>query len=475
MLLVPGICGTVLNVKAKGAKGVGRRAWVSIEYADAAYKQLWGRYNHDTGVMECLHEDLEVVVPHEDKDGGLYPVDILDPEVLIPMAILNYYHSFIWAFRQCGYKPGASLFGFGYDFRQSNLSHCAALLAKLRQVSAAAGGRKVDVVTHSMGGLLMRSLLATHPGPCVELINTWVAIACPFNGAPGFVMDALLTGVEFATGWQEYFFVERSTVHQMCAQAPSVHELFPPRDFTWPQAPPTATLWLKPRAGAPPEQRCYSLSDFRQLMELVLEGNKVTVGKESFDLPLNKGCWEQADRMHKLWATVKLPPSIRMYNIYGTGTPTAYDVTYGSSSTPLAKPADVMVQLASYSRVDGDGVVPSVSAREDHLPAIERVGIEARHRGLLNHPHTWDCVYKWLTGKDGGFRRRPTALAKLGWQMGPDGCSAAGGAAAGGGMGVTGGKAVISARPAEADDDWVVVSQTAWPQPDKQPADSTIL
>lgn len=66
-------------------------------------------------------------------------------------------------------------------------------------------------------------------------VNKWVAIACPFNGAPGFTMDALLTGVQFAWGWESYFFVERSTMWQMCLQSPAVYELVPSTNFQWPK------------------------------------------------------------------------------------------------------------------------------------------------------------------------------------------------------------------------------------------------
>ena len=62
-------------------------------------------------------------------------------------------------------------------------------------------------------------LWQTHTSSCVRAsaaadsqlvqVNKWVAIACPFLGAPGFVADTLLTGIQFAWGWQRYFFVSK--------------------------------------------------------------------------------------------------------------------------------------------------------------------------------------------------------------------------------------------------------------------------
>ncbi len=56
-------------------------------------------------------------IPHHDDDGGLYPIDILDPGLYVPLHIVNYYHSLIEQFGKLGFERGKTLFGFGYDFR----------------------------------------------------------------------------------------------------------------------------------------------------------------------------------------------------------------------------------------------------------------------------------------------------------------------------------------------------------------------
>jgi hypothetical protein len=43
----------------------------------------------------------------------------------------------------------------------------------------------------------MRSFLAARPKEYKRLVHKWIAIASPFGGAPGFGMDALMTGVQF--------------------------------------------------------------------------------------------------------------------------------------------------------------------------------------------------------------------------------------------------------------------------------------
>ena len=65
-----------------------------------------------------------------------------------------------------------------------------------------------------MGGLLVRSLLAEAPEAFGALVHTWVAVGCPFGGAPGWVVDALLTGVQFAGSLGQLFFVNLDTSRQ---------------------------------------------------------------------------------------------------------------------------------------------------------------------------------------------------------------------------------------------------------------------
>lgn len=38
----------------------------------------------------------------------------------VPVDAVGYYHTMIGELRSWGYKDGRDLFGFGYDFRQSN-------------------------------------------------------------------------------------------------------------------------------------------------------------------------------------------------------------------------------------------------------------------------------------------------------------------------------------------------------------------
>ena len=123
---------------------------------------------------------------------GLLGVDTLAPqfpELGGMRRSTEYYHSMIRRLEAIGYEEGATLFGFPYDWRQSvwwrpALARLAALIerassrATLRSRARRAGGGvpsggddddsgdsageiiKVDLVTHSLGGLVAQAYLA---------------------------------------------------------------------------------------------------------------------------------------------------------------------------------------------------------------------------------------------------------------------------------------------------------------------------
>ncbi|HEY6963037.1 MAG TPA: S8 family serine peptidase [Gaiellaceae bacterium] len=81
-------------------------------------------------------------------------------------------------------KP--TLFTFPYDWRLSNAQNAVRLKGYMDCIQKFYPGTKVNIVSHSMGGLLTRRTIISQPGFADE-INAWIALMPPFLGAPKLI------------------------------------------------------------------------------------------------------------------------------------------------------------------------------------------------------------------------------------------------------------------------------------------------
>ncbi|KAI0528913.1 hypothetical protein KFK09_001457 [Dendrobium nobile] len=340
VLLVSGIGGSILNSKQK-KNGSLLRIWVRILFSNYEFKtRLWSMYNPETGYTETLNPDIDIVVP--DDDYGLYAIDILDPAwwvKLLHVTDVYHFHDMIDMLIDCGYKKGTTLFGYGYDFRQSNRIDKAmnGLKMKLQTAYKASGGKKVNVISHSMGGLLVQCFMYLHKDVFAKYVNKWITIATPFQGAPGCINDSLLTGLQFVYGFKSFFFVSRWTMHQL-----------------------------------------------------------LTYNGKSVALPFNLSILKWAAGTRQMLDNAQLPDSVDFYNIYGISYDTPHNVCYGSEASPIDDLPEICHTMPEYSYVDGDGTVPSESAEADGFNAKARVAVKGEHRALLRSETVLKLIKNWL-------------------------------------------------------------------------------
>eukprot|EP00850_Spirogloea_muscicola_P005424 SM000025S08319 [mRNA] locus=s25:51672:55202:+ [translate_table: standard] len=405
VLLVPGIGGSILNAAADDGRE--ERIWVRLFNADAVFRRkLWSKYNPRTGKSESLDDKTVIRVPQDNY--GLYSCSNLDPDVRIPLDALCYYQHLILEMKKWGYKEGETLFGFGYDFRQSNRLEetMLALLAKLEEMHQVSGGKKVDIITHSMGGLLLKSFLVLHKEAFEKYVHTWITIASPFRGAPGFITDSLLTGVEFVKGWQKDLFVAKWSLHQLLVECPSVYEMLADDDFEW-AIPPELRICRKEwcqggdedgAKGATGKVTIERHGPGRALhvMAEALKKNVLKLDGRELPLPLNPQIVEWACETREQLKSARLPKSCKFYNIHGHSIDTAFHTRYGSPDNPIEDMEDILHTEAVFEYVDGDGTVPVESAKADGLEATCRIGVSGEHRGVLRDKRVFRVLQHWL-------------------------------------------------------------------------------
>ncbi|KAJ3693526.1 hypothetical protein LUZ60_009006 [Juncus effusus] len=397
VLLVPGIGGSMLN--AVDENGRTERVWVRILGADHEFRtKLWPRFDPETGKTVSVDEKIKIEVP-EDR-YGLYAIDILDPDMIMECEGLCYYHDMIVEMIKWGYKEGQTLFGFGYDFRQSNrLQETLDRFAlKLESVYNASGGKKIKLITHSMGGLLVKCFMALHTDIFEKYVKCWIAIAAPFQGAPGYVTSSLLNGCSFVEGLEAYFFISKWSMQQLLLECPSIYELMAAPSYKWEKLP-LLQLWTEKNNENGKSSvllESYDPSKSLHLMTKALSYNSIEVGGNNINVPLNSEILKWSNETHEILAKAKLPSSVKFYNIYGTNCETPHSVCYGSQADPVSDLKKLLCMEPKYINVNGDGTVPAESAKADGMEAIARVSVQADHRGIVSNRHVFRILKHWL-------------------------------------------------------------------------------
>ncbi|KAM0922820.1 hypothetical protein ACQ4PT_005934 [Festuca glaucescens] len=333
VLLVPGIGGSILE--AVDEAGNKERVWVRILAADHECREkLWAKFDAATGKTVSVDEKISIAVP-EDR-YGLYAIDTLDPDMIIGDDSVYYYHDMIVQMIKWGYQEGKTLFGFGYDFRQSNrLSETLDQFSrKLESVYTASGGKKINLITHSMGGLLVKCFMSLHGDVFEKYVKSWIAIAAPFQGAPGYINSGLLNGMSFVEGWQSNFFISKWTMQQLLIECPSIYELLASSTYQWEETP-LLQIWrerLDDNGKKSALLESYEPAESIKMIAKALSEHEIISDGNHIPLPLNEDILRWAKETQDILCQAKLPKSVKFYNIYGIDYDTAHTVCYGSKT-----------------------------------------------------------------------------------------------------------------------------------------------
>jgi len=178
------------------------------------------------------HIDPVIIVPGIMGSAYKNGVLVIDP-------ILHTYDDLIATLDENGYTPGIDLFTFPYEWRDSNVFSADLLDDKIEQVKAICDCDKVDIVAHSMGGLVARSYIQSvdYDGDVDQVIF----LGTPHKGAPTDYLrwEAGKFPVTFFDTLLESFFIAESlrngysTIFSYIHNKPilSVQELLPVFDY----------------------------------------------------------------------------------------------------------------------------------------------------------------------------------------------------------------------------------------------------
>ncbi|OVA02163.1 Lecithin:cholesterol/phospholipid:diacylglycerol acyltransferase [Macleaya cordata] len=289
--------------------------------------------------------------------------------------------------------------GTSYRLLQETMDRFA---AKLESVYTASGGKKLNIISHSMGGLLVKCFMSLHSDIFEKYVKNWIAIAAPFRGAPGYITTSLLNGMSFVEGWEQNLFISKWSMQQLLIECPSIYELMACPNFDW-QSTPLLEIWREKHdsngnSGVMLES--YEPAEAISILKEALSSNTVNYNGVDIVLPFNLEILKWANQTQEVMSSAKVPTQVKFYNIYGTNYDTPHSVCYGSEQTPVTDLHRLLSLKGNYVCVDGDGTVPVESAKADGLNAEARVGVPGDHRGIICDRHVFRILKHWLRAGD---------------------------------------------------------------------------
>ncbi|TSC75925.1 MAG: Uncharacterized protein G01um101430_95 [Parcubacteria group bacterium Gr01-1014_30] len=199
VLIVPGIVGTELWNE-------GEYIWINLE---KMFLDIDDNF---------LTENLGL-----DEDGNslqnIEAKKVIERILRIPRLSINIFEELrLDLENKSNYSLDLNLFFFPYDWRLDLYSAKDLLKQKIDDIKLQTGSQKVDVIAHSMGGLLTKAYIETYGEDSIDKL---IFIGTPHLGAPK-AGKVLLKGDRFNIPW-----LDSTRIEELAVNIPSLHQLLP--------------------------------------------------------------------------------------------------------------------------------------------------------------------------------------------------------------------------------------------------------
>lgn len=354
IIIVPGITGSVLRKN----------------YDDKS--EIWPNLTQLVlSVSDNFLDDLELL--ESGKQSSTRPMKVGD--IIRNVKTADIFKSLIAMLGNNGYVEGQNLFVLPYDWRLSNTVNQSLLKGAIKDALAKNPDKtKVNIIAHSMGGLLVSDYIAQNPNaPIDHLFN----IAVPHLGAPKAFKTLMYgddMGFDFSIGPIKIPVLNSERTKIISQNMPSVYELLPSKKYV-----DTIGSYITDLS-----QGSAGLDSTAVQKMMIAEGR-------------NEKMFSFADKLHQKTDNLK-PSNISVYNFAGCGaekTIAGYLITK-EQSLSIAGLQIVPEYRLSYT--DGDGVVPvkSASASEGAVNLYAKGG---SHGTMPSLPSIQNAIVNVLDGK----------------------------------------------------------------------------
>lgn len=302
-------------------------------------------------------------------DGGGQPVDnLVSIGDVLRTALgggFNYFKGLIDELERAQYQENTDLFVFPYDWRLDNRLTAIQLKQKIDQILAATGAGRVNLVAHSMGGLVAKQYIADNPQ---SKINKLIFIGTPHLGAVS-AAKTLLFGDNLGMQFVLSFLNERE-IKKIARNMASIYQLLP------------SEAYISLTGG-------YFYDLIQRKILNYAETVNYLIGKG-----LNAGLLAAAAAFHSSIDSLDLPGAAEVYNIAGCKTATIKNIIRRSGGRPGAE--EYYLDLAT-----GDGTVPLYSADRSGQSGITNLYVRKTvHSKMPSLDNIRQLIVQIITGAD---------------------------------------------------------------------------
>ena len=324
-----------------------------------AYQKVLGRVNVSDWTKEEFFKDPVLILP-----GILGSWRWSEGSELELDPILGSFDDLIETLDANGYTRDENLFTFPYEWHKSNAESALLLKAKVESILAERKWPRVDMVAHSMGGLVAREYIETLGGE--SRVDQLVTLGTPQSGSPG----SYLTwegGYLYADSFirreaYKIIFTHEAKENNYTnvfdyiryAPIPSVRELLPTYSYL--------------RDVDSGDLRAYPDITPRNLFLERLNSEALLKKLEPVSFTAIVGKMDEETTIETIRVeepTVQIMSDPEAIIRWGYGEPDGYESLFGDRGLELG---------------EGDGAVPLESARS--IPADEIIEIESKHGDL---------------------------------------------------------------------------------------------
>ncbi len=325
VIFIPGIMGT--EFVRREVNGDEEVVWLDITKVAVSDQDYFMRYLSLDLVGNPLFDNV-------------FATSVMRFKNILRTTIFNYTESLIGNLIAQGYQENTNLFFFPYDWRLSNAHTAQLLAARIDEVLAQTGATKVDIIAHSMGGLVVKEYIRTHETE--PKIDKLLFLGTPHLGSPDAIKN-LLFGGDLGLKYKDHSFLDRTRVKELARNMRSIYELLPTEQY------------LQSYGSV--------VSDLEQRKAYDHEETKSFFGEQHLNMFLVWG----AESFHQNLDNFVLPDSIESYSIQGCGIPTIRRLV---KQSPKFGEVEWLMHVGN-----GDSTVPLSSASFVSVPESHKITI----------------------------------------------------------------------------------------------------